>query len=101
MPVFSLQKTAETAIAGATMPSGKPTPAGILDPGLRGCERIDYWLDYRCASFETAALRLPQDEDTLTYLILRSVQSARSPRSLPSATSSCSGDGMILQRTGR
>jgi len=34
-----------------------------IDPGLRGCQEIDGCLDLRCASFETAAPRPPQDEE--------------------------------------
>jgi len=34
-----------------------------MDPGFRGYQEIDRCLDQRCASFETAAARLPQDEE--------------------------------------
>jgi hypothetical protein len=41
----------------------RPVPMPSMDPGLRGCQEIDGCLDLRCASFETAASRPPQDEE--------------------------------------
>ena len=54
---------------------------------VSACERIDGQLDRRCASFETAAARLRQDEEilylaTLTYFILRSAPPRRRVRRL-------------------
>ena len=59
---------------------GQPNAApAALAPRFRGCQEIDDYLDRRCASFETAASRPPQDEDSssmpsITYLMLRSAR---------------------------
>src|SRR5215469_17958660 len=60
----------------------RPVPMRKIDPGLRGCQEIDDYFDRRCESFETAASRPPQDEDSslmpsITYLMLRSARGAR------------------------
>jgi hypothetical protein len=34
----------------------------VVTPRATGCQEIDDWLDWHRASFETAALQLPQDE---------------------------------------
>ena len=58
-----------------------PTPDEIASSPAAP-RNIDHWLDQCCASFETAASRLPQDEDrflivSIIYLMLRSAQRAR------------------------
>jgi hypothetical protein len=52
----------------------------------RGCQEIDRWLDQRRASFETAASRLPQDEDQLFKAIKYLPHAEERPRGASRST---------------
>jgi hypothetical protein len=52
----------EVFVLGPRVTIWQRDAVGDVGPGLRACEGIERWLDRHGASFETAALRLPQDE---------------------------------------